>query len=151
MQLGIEGQCEPCPRGTYRTQGVEAACQGCPSGRTTARMGAATVEECSLPVCTPGSFLNASLNTCITCKKGTYQPASQQTACLPCPPNTSTKTSGAVSSWHAIFKTCFLTSFYNTKLSASSHPTHKVRISVQSSISLLLIAYLSIFFQLTFL
>lgn len=56
MQLALEGQCEPCPRGTYRTQGVEAACQPCPTGRTTPKLGAATVEECSLPVCTPGKI-----------------------------------------------------------------------------------------------
>jgi hypothetical protein len=55
MQLGVEGQCEACPRGTYRTQGVEAACQACPTGRTTAKVGAANVEECSLPVCPPGN------------------------------------------------------------------------------------------------
>ncbi|XP_073992974.1 sushi, von Willebrand factor type A, EGF and pentraxin domain-containing protein uif isoform X1 [Rhodnius prolixus] len=97
LQLGLEGQCDPCPRGTYRSQGVEAACQSCPAGRTTARTGAATVEECSLPVCQPGSFLNTSLNSCIICKKGTYQPSSQQTSCLPCPPNTSTKGIGATS------------------------------------------------------
>ncbi|XP_054265760.1 uncharacterized protein LOC128988471 [Macrosteles quadrilineatus] len=91
MQLALEGQCEPCPRGTYRTQGVEAACQPCPAGRTTPKLGAATVEECSLPVCGPGSFLNTSMNSCVSCKKGTYQPSAQQTLCLPCPPNTSTK------------------------------------------------------------
>lgn len=56
MQLALEGQCEPCPRGTFRTQGVEAACQPCPTGRTTPKLGAATVEECSLPVCGPGQY-----------------------------------------------------------------------------------------------
>lgn len=55
--MGLEGQCDPCPRGTYRSQGVEAACQSCPAGRTTARTGAATVEECSLPVCQPGMLV----------------------------------------------------------------------------------------------
>lgn len=98
MQIGLEGQCEPCPRGTYRTQGVEAACQNCPNGRTTPKVGSATVEECSLPVCLPGTYLNGTLNSCVACKKGTYQPSSQQTTCLPCPPNTSTKGTAAVSS-----------------------------------------------------
>ncbi|XP_072154980.1 uncharacterized protein uif isoform X2 [Bemisia tabaci] len=97
MQIGLEGQCEPCPRGTYRTQGVEAACQNCPNGRTTPKVGSATVEECSLPVCLPGTYLNGTLNSCVACKKGTYQPSSQQTTCLPCPPNTSTKGTAATS------------------------------------------------------
>lgn len=57
MQLASEGECELCPRGTYRTQGVEPACQKCPSGRTTPKIGATTIEECSLPVCSPGIIL----------------------------------------------------------------------------------------------
>lgn len=100
QQLAVEGKCEPCPRGTYRTQGVQAACQACPLGRTTSTTGAATVEECSLPVCEPGSFLNANSsskpNECLPCKKGTYQPEGQQLKCIPCPPNTSTEEIGAV-------------------------------------------------------
>lgn len=91
MQLAEHGTCEPCPRGTYRTQGVEPACQSCPVGRTTLKTGAITIEECSLPICSPGTFLNTSLNTCMPCKKGTYQSNAQQTSCIPCPPNTSTK------------------------------------------------------------
>jgi len=54
MQLAAEGQCEPCPRGAYRTQGIEAACQICPPGRTTPKTGAITIEECTLPICAPG-------------------------------------------------------------------------------------------------
>lgn len=76
--------------------GVQAACHGCPTGRTTHRPGAATVEECTLPVCQPGTFLNGTQNSCIPCKKGTYQPDPQQTICIACPPNTSTKGTAAV-------------------------------------------------------
>lgn len=97
QQLAVEGKCEPCPRGTYRTQGVQASCQACPIGRTTPNMGSAAVEECSLPVCEPGTHLNGTLNECVECKKGTYQSEPQQTFCIPCPPNTSTKGSAAVS------------------------------------------------------
>lgn len=97
MQLAGDGTCEPCPRGTYRTQGLEPACVSCPSGRTTPKIGGATIEECSLPICHAGTFLNGSLNSCIPCKKGTYQPASQQTKCLQCPPNTSTKKQASTS------------------------------------------------------
>lgn len=97
MQLGADGRCEPCPRGTYRSQGVQAACQSCPLGRTTPKVGASSVEECSLPVCSPGTYLNGTMNMCVECKKGFYQSESQQTSCTPCPPNHSTKSSAAVS------------------------------------------------------
>ncbi|XP_032681239.1 sushi, von Willebrand factor type A, EGF and pentraxin domain-containing protein 1 isoform X1 [Odontomachus brunneus] len=97
QQLAVEGKCEPCPRGTYRTQGVQASCHACPIGRTTPNMGSAAVEECSLPVCEPGTYLNGTLNECVECKKGTYQSEPQQTFCIPCPPNTSTKGPAATS------------------------------------------------------
>lgn len=97
QQLAVEGKCEPCPRGTYRTQGVQASCQACPLGRTTPNMGSAAIEECSLPVCEPGTYLNGTLNECVQCKKGMYQSEPQQTFCIPCPPNTSTKGPAAVS------------------------------------------------------
>lgn len=96
MQLGLDGKCEPCPRGTYRTQGIQSTCQPCPLGRTTQKFGSVTVEECSLPVCTPGFYLNGTLNNCIPCKKGYYQPEYQQTSCVACPPNTSTKGTATV-------------------------------------------------------
>ncbi|XP_055387901.1 uncharacterized protein LOC129616312 isoform X2 [Condylostylus longicornis] len=97
MQLGSDGKCEPCPRGTYRLQGVQPACQACPLGRTTPKVGASTIDECTLPVCTPGSYLNGTINQCIECRKGYYQSESQQTSCIACPPNHSTKNTGATS------------------------------------------------------
>lgn len=97
QQLGSDGRCEPCPRGTYRSQGVQPACASCPLGRTTPKVGASSVEECSLPVCLPGTYLNGTMNSCVECKKGFYQPESQQTTCIACPPNHSTKTVAATS------------------------------------------------------
>lgn len=38
-----------------------------------------------------------TLNTCVQCKKGTYQNEMEQTSCIPCPINTSTRDAGAVS------------------------------------------------------
>ncbi|CAG9836717.1 unnamed protein product [Diabrotica balteata] len=96
LQLGIDGKCEPCPRGTYRTQGIESACQMCPLDYTTQKTGAVTREECSLPVCKPGTYLNGTQNRCVDCNKGFYQSEYQQTTCIPCPPNTSTKGPGGV-------------------------------------------------------
>uniref|UniRef100_A0A1A9UCN5 Uncharacterized protein n=1 Tax=Glossina austeni TaxID=7395 RepID=A0A1A9UCN5_GLOAU len=95
LQLGIDGHCEPCPRGTYRSQGVQPSCTACPLGRTTPKVGAKSVEECTLPVCSPGSYLNGTLNMCVECPKGYYQSESQQTTCIICPPNHSTKNTGA--------------------------------------------------------
>lgn len=37
------------------------------------------------------------MNQCVECKKGFYQSDSQQTSCIPCPPNHSTKTVAATS------------------------------------------------------
>lgn len=73
MHLGVEGECEPCPRGTYRTQGVEPACQQCPAGRTTKQSGASSIEECSLPICVPGkdtsiNIMSSSIRIAITFK-----------------------------------------------------------------------------------
>ncbi|GBP19642.1 Fibropellin-1 [Eumeta japonica] len=94
-QLGSEGGCEPCPRGTWRASGAGAACVSCPPGTTTPNNGAASPDQCSLPVCRAGSYLNETLNTCIQCKRGTYQSEAQQKACIPCPVNTSTRDRGA--------------------------------------------------------
>ncbi|KAK9881868.1 hypothetical protein WA026_018067 [Henosepilachna vigintioctopunctata] len=97
MQLAVDGRCEPCPKGTFRSQGVQASCQACPLGTTTSKSGSATVEDCSIPVCSPGSYLNATINNCIQCRQGFYQPESQQSSCITCPPNTSTNGTGATS------------------------------------------------------
>lgn len=96
-QLGSDGGCEPCPRGTWRATGVSAACLSCPLGTTTPLGGATSSDQCSLPVCKPGSYLNETQNTCMKCKKGTYQSEAQQTSCVPCPINTSTRGAGATS------------------------------------------------------
>lgn len=57
-QLGSDGGCEPCPRGTWRATGAGAACAPCPPGTTTPQAGAATPDQCSLPVCKPGEQIN---------------------------------------------------------------------------------------------
>lgn len=95
MQLGIDGKCEMCPKGTYRMKGMHSSCVNCPLGRTTLKMGSMTVEDCSLPICNPGTFLNTTTNICINCRKGYYQPDFQATSCIACPPNHSTKDSGS--------------------------------------------------------
>ncbi|XP_045124302.1 sushi, von Willebrand factor type A, EGF and pentraxin domain-containing protein 1-like isoform X1 [Portunus trituberculatus] len=99
LQLGKTGPCEPCQRGTYRTKGIHAACVPCPQDRTTLGPGASTVEECSLPTCTAGTFLSSlnGVHECLKCPKGTYQPEALQTSCIDCPQDTSTRDVGATS------------------------------------------------------
>jgi len=90
QQLGFAGECEVCPRGTYRTQGLDRGCQACQPDRTTSRSGSTSEADCNLPICIPGQYLNATENRCAACQMGTYQPEAQQTQCKDCPPNTST-------------------------------------------------------------
>ncbi|XP_076035426.1 sushi, von Willebrand factor type A, EGF and pentraxin domain-containing protein uif [Oratosquilla oratoria] len=100
QQLGASGACEPCPRGSYRTKGLHAACVRCSEDRTTEGEGASSVEECSLPICIAGTFLNeddSGLLKCKACPRGTYQPEALQTSCLPCPIDTFTHEEGATS------------------------------------------------------
>ncbi len=96
-QLGMDGNCESCPLGTYRSKGLHLACERCPDGFTTARSGATTRGDCSLPICQPGTFLNSTRNECESCPRGFYQDEAQQTDCYECPPDTSTKSEGATS------------------------------------------------------
>ena len=95
QQLDLDGNCVSCPLGTYRRKGIQLACQDCPVGFTTAKVASTEAAECSLPICTPGNYLNATLNACTPCPRGYYQDESQQTECKECPPDTSTKTEGA--------------------------------------------------------
>ncbi|OXA46315.1 Signal peptide, CUB and EGF-like domain-containing protein 2 [Folsomia candida] len=95
QQLSSEGVCVPCPRGTYRTQGIHPACVSCPHERTTQSTGATNVDDCTLPICRPGSYLNTTDNRCVHCERGTYQPEEQQTICIACPADTSTKHTGS--------------------------------------------------------
>lgn len=88
QQLSINAECEVCPIGTYRTQGRDRGCQECPLNRTTSKSGSKTEEDCNLPICMPGQYLND--NECRKCPVGQYQPESQQTQCIDCPPNSST-------------------------------------------------------------
>ena len=76
-------------------KGIQLACQDCPLGFTTAKVASTQVSQCSLPICTPGQYLNATLNACTPCPRGYYQDESQQTECKQCPPDTSTKAEGA--------------------------------------------------------
>jgi len=97
-QLSLDNTCQPCARGTYRTRGAQPACVACPGGTTTLGTGSSVTDDCSLPVCQPGTFLNTTEgNRCVSCALGTYQPKAQQTACIECRPDTTTEQVGATS------------------------------------------------------
>ncbi|CAG7724478.1 unnamed protein product [Allacma fusca] len=91
QHLSSEGICVPCERGSYRTQGVHPSCISCPLDRTTQLTGATNVEDCTLPICRPGSYLNTTANLCQLCAKATYQDQSHQTSCETCPPDTTSE------------------------------------------------------------
>ena len=73
QQLDLDGNCVSCPQGTYRRKGIQLACMDCPIGYTTAKVGSTEASACSLPICTPGNYLNATLNSCTPCPRGYYQ------------------------------------------------------------------------------
>lgn len=95
LNLSINGNCEPCPQGTYRPRGTPT-CVKCPPGRTTASVSSVRQEQCSLEVCKQGYYLNATLEICMLCPKGTYQNMEQrETECITCPSDTTTEELGA--------------------------------------------------------
>merc|ERR1712045_662095 len=94
-QIDLQGNCLPCPLGQYRQKGVDLGCQSCPKGFTTSRPGSTAASDCSLPICLAGQYLDAVTNECTLCGLGFYQPDDQQTECLPCPADTTTKREGA--------------------------------------------------------
>lgn len=57
QELSSEGICVPCKRGTFRTQGIHPACVSCPIERTTQSTGATAIEDCTLPICRPGTYM----------------------------------------------------------------------------------------------
>ncbi|XP_067122803.1 uncharacterized protein [Centruroides vittatus] len=95
LNLSINGNCEPCPQGTYRPRGTPT-CLKCPEGLTTASVSSVRQEQCSLEVCKQGHYLNATLEKCMPCPKSTYQDKEQrETECLSCPSDTTTDGLGA--------------------------------------------------------
>lgn len=113
---GAGAACSPCPPGTTTPQSGAASADQCSLPvcrpgelsiwyrdiRNQPRLGChSTLCDVSgnnkHSILISGSYLNVTLNTCIQCRKGTYQSEGQQTVCVPCPINTSTRGPGAVS------------------------------------------------------
>ncbi|KAG0433549.1 hypothetical protein HPB47_019805, partial [Ixodes persulcatus] len=97
LQLSLTGQCDPCPRGSYRTRGM-ASCHQCPPGRTTPNFGSISIDQCSLEVCRVGHYLNSTNEQCMPCPKGSYQDEEQRDLeCKACPTDTTTDGVGSTS------------------------------------------------------
>jgi len=98
FQMGPAGECEVCPVGSYRSRDKDVdwrECRKCPEDRTTSRAGSKSLDDCSIPICVAGHYLNATYNDCVPCEVGKYQSNNQETYCLDCPAGTSTASTGS--------------------------------------------------------
>ena len=100
-----QGTCEQCPAGTFTPEYGSTACQGCTGGSYCIE-GAATPVYCASGTIGDGTNLTSQANCSaskpgywstagqsVACLTGFYQPdrgATSQTACKPCPTNSTT-------------------------------------------------------------
>ncbi|XP_035824571.1 uncharacterized protein LOC101861248 [Aplysia californica] len=95
-QLLPTGNCAPCPAGTYRQLGVNLVCTACPSDYTTPDDSSISADNCTVLKCPAGSKANVQNTGCELCPVGEYQPDRNQRACLECPVNFTTSSTGTV-------------------------------------------------------
>lgn len=96
-ELSETGDCTPCQRGFYRSRGMPA-CQRCIPGKTTRGVAATNERDCTLDICLPGMFVEASTERCTPCPKGQYQDKEDRVMeCQLCPQDTTTSGVGAAS------------------------------------------------------
>jgi len=96
-QLSVNGLCEPCGIGTYRTESM-SSCEQCPLEVTTATVGSTSINDCNLRMCPPGHYLNKTIEECTPCQKGYYIEYSQrEESCQSCPQDTTTEEIGSIS------------------------------------------------------
>ncbi|KRX15830.1 Fibropellin-1 [Trichinella nelsoni] len=95
MQLSAGGDCQPCPMATYRRRNENDHCESCPAGLTTEDEGSISIEQCNLPLCLEGQYLDESTKKCFPCEKGFYQDQKMQRQCLACPKDHTTADIGA--------------------------------------------------------
>ncbi|XP_053380888.1 uncharacterized protein LOC123562048 [Mercenaria mercenaria] len=92
LPFRLNGQCTPCPQGTYRVDDETAAtCTPCGSGKTTDQEGSTSVADCK-PDCKPGEKIEGDI--CVLCEIGSYQTLPRQTSCNLCADYTTTKEEG---------------------------------------------------------
>ncbi|XP_070544274.1 uncharacterized protein [Ptychodera flava] len=100
-QLGVSGECQPCPVGTYSVDG-ESNCQRCPFGFSTSITGAINVTDCTVVECNIGSYKDEASGMCKPCPLGEYQSRIGKTYCKRCPAMTTTLTEGSIKSAQCI-------------------------------------------------
>nr|XP_050859532.1 sushi, von Willebrand factor type A, EGF and pentraxin domain-containing protein 1-like isoform X2 [Vespula vulgaris] len=95
-------QCRPCPFGEYQDVSGSIQCKQCPEHTYTRRMRTKSLQEC-ISVCQPGYYSKRrhhgsiiSVEPCMSCTFGFYQPKYGQITCLPCPANTTTQNRGSI-------------------------------------------------------
>ena len=86
----LAGTCSLCPAGAYtRSSNNMTACVSCATGTFANGTGLTGCSNCSLYVCTPGTYIDvkcggATPGTCPLCPPGTYTKGPNMTACTNC-------------------------------------------------------------------
>ncbi|XP_077977609.1 uncharacterized protein LOC144433174 [Glandiceps talaboti] len=97
VQLGVSGDCEPCQKGSYRSDpSLQPSCMPCPFGFTTNGTGSTSVDDCNILFCNIGWYYNVDTNACEKCPVGTYNPFTHQETCVSCPDGYTTDREGAL-------------------------------------------------------
>nr|XP_031840166.1 sushi, von Willebrand factor type A, EGF and pentraxin domain-containing protein 1-like isoform X1 [Nomia melanderi] len=95
-------RCRPCSFGEYEDAVGSLKCKRCPEHTSTKKMHSKAFGDC-IPLCQPGYYsrkkrhrgARLSLEPCVKCDIGFYQPNYGQTNCLPCPSDTTTVNRGS--------------------------------------------------------
>ncbi|KAH9504425.1 hypothetical protein Btru_063570 [Bulinus truncatus] len=97
QELGPDGHCHLCPEGTFRGDDTlsDPYCIPCASDWTTDGPGSFSEEKCKVVKCKKGHYKNMSMQACLPCPVGTYQPMSGEKSCLLCGSSLTTETEGA--------------------------------------------------------
>ncbi|XP_076388011.1 sushi, von Willebrand factor type A, EGF and pentraxin domain-containing protein 1 isoform X1 [Megachile rotundata] len=97
----VTKRCQSCPFGEYQDTTGSLKCKRCPEYTFTKKVHSKSSRDC-LRICRPGYYSRRkryqvtrfTLEPCLMCNIGFYQPEYGQTHCLPCPPDTTTKYRG---------------------------------------------------------
>ncbi|XP_012942656.1 uncharacterized protein LOC101855048 [Aplysia californica] len=86
--------CVECERGYFREGVIQDQCKKCPDSNFTTRgNGSTSQDDCNIPVCPPGQYVNHTVSdtyVCQDCDYGLYQDEEAQFSCKPCQENYTT-------------------------------------------------------------
>nr|XP_006817984.1 PREDICTED: signal peptide, CUB domain, EGF-like 2 [Saccoglossus kowalevskii] len=107
-----EGQCIPCPAGSYQDKEGQLLCNKCPK-QGSGVIGARNLTECG-GQCNPGEHSINGFKPCQPCTKGSFQPEWGRTSCFRCGDGLTTKgTASASFSECTVKERCMPGYFYN--------------------------------------